>query len=231
MTLPTMTTSVYPYLQTLAGEQIKLGTIYCIGRNYREHAQEMNAPVPAEPVVFIKPPSAYVPDGGCIVAPEAGHLLHHEVEIVAVVGKVLRHASTADAASAIAGYAIGIDVTLRDIQQRAKEQGLPWSIAKGFATSAPMSHVVPAESIGSLDQLEFGLAVNGVERQRGTPSQMIWSVPELLAFLSKWFVLQAGDVVFTGTPEGVGPLANGDRIHAWLGDVVTLEVQVSIPAQ
>ncbi|GIV54773.1 MAG: acylpyruvase [Candidatus Kapaibacterium sp.] len=218
-----------PLLTTTSGDAIGLGVIYCIGRNYADHAREMNAPRPVEPIVFIKPPSAYVPDGGTVVAPAAGHLLHHEVEVVAVIGTALSHATPEAAAGAIMGYAVGIDVTLRDVQQRAKAEGLPWAVAKGFATSAPISRVVPASQIDRLDRIEFGLAVNGIERQRGKPAQMLWSVEELVAYLSKWFVLQPGDVVLTGTPQGVGPLEDGDRVHAWLGDAVTLDVQVHVP--
>jgi fumarylpyruvate hydrolase len=219
------------FLETTSGESIPLGTIYCIGRNYAEHAKEMQAAPPGEPIVFIKPPSAYVADGGMIVVPEAGHLVHHEVEIVAVIGRALHVASVEDAATAISGYAIGIDVTLRDLQQRAKAEGLPWAIAKGFATSAPISRVVPVQQVSTFAQTEFGLAVNGTSRQQGKPAEMIWSVPELISFLSRWFVLEPGDVVFTGTPSGVGSLADGDRVHAWFGSYVKLDVTVHIPAE
>ncbi|MCX8051256.1 MAG: fumarylacetoacetate hydrolase family protein [Chlorobi bacterium] len=216
-------------IETTDGGTFPIGTIYCIGRNYADHAREMNATVPDEPIVFIKPPSAYLPDGGTIVAPAPGHTLHHEVEIVAAIGERLHRATLDDARKAIVGYAVGIDVTLRDVQQRAKERGLPWATAKAFATSAPISRIVPAPMVESLDRLAFGLAVNGVVRQTGFAGDMIWSVPELVAYLSRWFILQPGDVVFTGTPDGVGPLADGDRVRAWLGEYVALDVAVHVP--
>ncbi len=215
------------YLEMLSGQTLPLGTIYCIGRNYADHAREMNAELPSEPVVFLKPPTSATSDGGTIRIPPNEQNAHHEVELVAVIGAHLHHATLDDAHRAVVGYAVGIDVTLRDRQSQAKKHGLPWALAKGFATSAPISPIVPAEAIPTIDELEFGLEVNGTVRQRATPRQMIWSVGELIVFLSQWFILAPGDVVFTGTPEGVGPLVEGDRVRAWLGDVVEMRLDVA----
>ncbi|KXB97872.1 MAG: hypothetical protein AA908_00165 [Chlorobi bacterium NICIL-2] len=215
-------------LEMLSGQSLPLGTIYCIGRNYADHAREMNAELPSEPVVFLKPPTSAISDGGTIRIPPNETNAHHEVELVAVIGAELHNASLDDAHRAIAGYAVGIDVTLRDRQTHAKQHGLPWALAKGFATSAPISRIVPAEAIPAIGDVEFGLEVNGTVRQRATPRRMIWSVEELIVFLSRWFILVPGDVVFTGTPEGVGPLAEGDRVRAWLGDAVELRLDVAV---
>lgn len=216
----------HPSLETTEGVRIPIGTIYCIGRNYVSHAHEMSASVPEEPIVFLKPATSFVPDGGTVIVPGGHHLVHHEVELVVVIGEPLYRVTTEQAQRAIRGYAVGIDVTLRDLQARAKEQGLPWALAKGFATSAPISAVVPATQLNELDGVEFGLAVNGQQRQRATPAAMIWSVPQLMAYLSQWFMLRPGDVVFTGSPEGVGPLEDGDDVFAWLSTYTTLRVRV-----
>ncbi|MCX7930215.1 MAG: fumarylacetoacetate hydrolase family protein [Chlorobi bacterium] len=216
-----------PTIEFANGRHVPLGTIYCIGRNYADHAREMNAAPPQEPIVFLKPPTAYISNGAAIRPPEAGHVLHHEVEVVVLIGEHLYRANLDEARAAIAAYAVGIDVTLRDLQSRAKHHGLPWAIAKGFATSAPISPFVPADSIASIDEVEFGLSVNSVIRQRGCPRSMIWSIPELLEYLSRWFVLQPGDVLFTGTPSGVGQLSENDVVHAWLGDYAQLDVVVA----
>lgn len=218
---------VEPHLRTLTGEVIPLRTIYCIGRNYTAHAREMNVEPPTEPVVFIKPPTSSIGDGGTIRIPRGEGIVHHEVELVAVIGESLHKSTPEQAHRAIQGYAVGIDVTLRDRQMQAKQQGLPWALAKSFATSAPISAVVPIEMISELQELEFGLEVNGTVRQRSWPRIMIWSVEVLVAFLSRWFRLMPGDVVFTGTPDGVGPLTEGDRVRAWLGNLVELHVDVA----
>ncbi|MCX7936785.1 MAG: fumarylacetoacetate hydrolase family protein [Chlorobi bacterium] len=216
-------------LEFTTGERVPLGTIYCIGRNYADHIREMHAAREEEPVVFLKSPCAYVPDGGTIVPPRMGHVLHHEVEIVAVIGAVIHRVTTEQAQHAIVGYGVGIDATLRDVQQHAKERGLPWEKAKAFATSAPISRIIPSAAIPALEETEMGLMVNGQVRQQAVAKQMIWSVPELVMYLSQWFILEPGDVIFTGTPAGVGPLVPGDRVYAWLGEHVTLHVTVEHP--
>jgi 2-keto-4-pentenoate hydratase/2-oxohepta-3-ene-1,7-dioic acid hydratase in catechol pathway len=131
------------------GTKIEVGTMYCIGKNYEKHAKEMGGDVPKDPVVFIKPPAAYISDGSDVILPDFSENVHHEVELVVVIGKDCSNVSRKEARNVIAGYGIGIDVTLRDIQQKAKEKGHPWAVAKGFVTSAPISKIIPADEFGS----------------------------------------------------------------------------------
>lgn len=213
------------YFKFTDGRELQVGTFYGIGRNYEAHAREMGGDVPAEIVVFLKPPAAFVEDGGTILLPEFSQLVHHELELVAVIGKECTQVSAAEALDYVAGYAVGIDVTLRDVQSRAREEGNPWAVSKGFATSAPVSMVVPAEAAGPNPDFVIELRVNGELRQKASTSQMVRSVGVLVEFLSNVFTLQPGDAIFTGTPEGVGPIADGDAIHAELKGFIALDVE------
>ena len=195
--------------------------IYCVGRNFADHAKEMGAPVPASkadrgtPVFFCKPADAVVLDG-VVPYPPGTHDLHHEVELVVALG--------ADAQ--VFGYAIGLDLTRRDLQSAAKAKGLPWDTGKAFDHSAPVSEIVRFDAIGPLAPRTLSLSVNGQGRQRSTLDQLIWDVPDILDELSKLFTLQAGDLVFMGTPAGVGPLVPGDAFEARLDDVLALQGHV-----
>lgn len=206
--------------------ELKVGTMYCIGQNYAEHAKEMGSVVSKSPVVFLKPPTAYLPEGESICIPNFSSNAHHEVELVVVIGKECRNISKNDALSYVAGYAVGIDVTLRDIQQKAKEKGHPWAVAKGFATSAPISKIVPSSEV-STPIFDLELSVNGTIRQQGSTSKMERSIETLIEYLSSVFILLPGDVIFTGTPEGVGHIVSGDEIHAGLKGFVELTVSVA----
>ncbi len=210
------------------GNTLPVGTIYCIGRNYAAHAAEMGAPVPTEPLVFLKPASAIVPSGTTVFCPPFSQQLEYEGEIVAILGKPLFCATFAEAEAAIAGYAAGIDLTLRDVQAEAKRSGQPWAVAKGFYRSAPVSPVIAASAVQL--PLEIHLLVNGESRQKGSTEQMIWQIPQLVVYLSKIFQLLPGDAVFTGTPAGVGAVKVGDRITAKLqqGTTVYTEVEVTV---
>ena len=168
----------------------------------------------AVPVVFLKPPTALVPDGGEVVLPRQSASVHHELELVAVVGTAGRHIAEGDALGHVAAYALGLDLTARDLQAEAKASKGPWSVAKGFDTFAPLGPLAAAEAVGDPGALEIALAVNGEERQRGTTAHMVHSVPRIVAFLSSVFTLEPGDLVYTGTPEGVGPVRDGDRLEA-----------------
>lgn len=188
-----------------------MATIYCIGRNYAAHAREMGAPADAEgePVVFLKPEAARLePPGPIRLPPDAG-AIHHEAELVVRVG----------AGPVAEALALGLDLTDRPRQAAARAAGLPWARAKGFRGSAPLGPFVPAADVGPLDQLTFTLAVNGAVRQHGHAARMLHSVPRLLAYLDEVFGLRPGDLVYTGTPEGVGPLALGDRLVLALAGV------------
>ncbi len=208
------------------GTTLPVGTMYGIGQNYAKHAKEMGGRVPKEPVVFIKPPAAYVADGGAVRLPDFSGNVHHEVELVVVIGKDCANIDKASASEYIAGFAVGIDVTLRDLQAKAKADGKPWAVAKGFATSAPISKVVPINEIADYSDLMLSLSVNGDIRQSASAGEMTRSVDMLIAYLSNVFTLRAGDCVFTGTPEGVGQIRKGDKIRAELTGYAELNVTV-----
>lgn len=210
------------------GRSMPVGTIYGIGQNYDKHAREMGSNLKrGEKIIFIKPASSYVPDGGTILLPKISNEIHHEVELVVIIGKECKNASKEDAWDYIAGFAIGIDATLRDLQKYAKEKGLPWAIAKGFRTSAPISRIVPVEQFEkNKKDFDFELIINGELRQIGNSLDMIYTVEELVEFLSSIYDLEPGDVIFTGTPEGVGKLNDGDVVEAILRGHIELKVTV-----
>ncbi len=197
----------------LEGRTVRAGTVLALGRNYAAHAREMNAP--AEPVVFIKPTTALLPGGGAIAWPEGSQLVHHEVELVLLLGAGGVRLEPDAAGRAIAGVAIGIDLTARDLQSQAKKAGAPWARAKGFPGSAPVSRFVAPERFDrDWARLDLDLTVDGAPRQQGSAASMLLDPPRIVALLSRWFELVPGDVVFTGTPEGVGPVRPGQRMRA-----------------
>lgn len=207
-----------PIIEFVSGKTMPIGDVYCIGRNYAAHAKELNNPVPKEPMVFLKPASSITPGGEDIVLPKQSNDVHHEVEVCVVLGDVHRNMTVEQSQKAIAGYAVGIDITARDIQLKAKEKGHPWSIAKGFASFAPIGRFVDSDSIENHANLSLELRINGELRQQGNTKDMIFSIPYLISFLSAIFDLQPGDIVFTGTPEGVGPISDGDKLEAVLNN-------------
>jgi 2-keto-4-pentenoate hydratase/2-oxohepta-3-ene-1,7-dioic acid hydratase in catechol pathway len=201
------------------GRTMDVGTLYCIGRNYAAHAAEMGATVPTDPIVFLKPPAAIIAEGSVIQLPSWSSDVHHEVELVAVIGKDADNVSIDDALDCVAGYAVGLDLTARDIQAGAKQRGEPWAVAKSWRGSAPISRVVP-RSISGDGPFVVSLDVNNVRRQHGRTSQMERSVATLVSFCSRVFTLRAGDAIFTGTPEGVARLNDGDHIVMTLDNLV-----------
>lgn len=209
------------------GTAMPVGTMYCIGKNYAAHAREMGGEVPGSPVVFLKPPAAYVPQGGVIRIPSFSQLVHHEVEMLVVIGEDCASVAREEAHRYIAGYGIGLDMTLRDVQTEAKKKGEPWAIAKGFVTSAPVSAIIPAAQFGSIPDFDLTLHVNGQLRQSGTTRDMERPVDMLVEYLSSVFTLRRGDCIFTGTPEGVGAVHSGDVLRAELIGSVALEVSVA----
>ena len=195
--------------------------IYCVGRNYAEHVREMGGDTAREaPVFFAKPADAVMANDAAIPYPSRTSNLHHEIELVIAIGRGGRDIHKDRALEHVFGYAVGNDLTRRDLQAASKQKGLPWDTSKGFDCSAPVSAIRPA-SQGHLSQGRIWLAVNGQKRQESDLAEMIWTVPEMLAELSTLFELKPGDLVFTGTPAGVGALKPGDRIE---GGIDGLEV-------
>jgi 2-keto-4-pentenoate hydratase/2-oxohepta-3-ene-1,7-dioic acid hydratase in catechol pathway len=214
-------------LEFTNGKQIESGIIYGIGQNYAEHARELGGEVPKDPVVFIKPGSALLADGGTVLMPEFSDNVHHEVELVIVLGKDCSNVSREDAADYIAGFAIGIDVTLRDIQFKAKEKGHPWSVAKGFRTSAPISKIIPYSEINDTNHtFQLELYVNDEQRQCDKTSKMERQPDLLIEYLSSVFDLRKGDMIYTGTPKGVSKLNSGDKVKAVLKDFLELNINI-----
>ncbi|SKA21259.1 fumarylacetoacetate hydrolase family protein [Novilysobacter spongiicola] len=211
--------------------------VYCVGRNFADHAREMGATAPSSradrgtPVFFCKPADAIVP-GGVVPYPPGTSELHHEVELVVALGADAPpgELDRLRAEALVFGYGIGLDLTRRDLQAAAKAKGLPWDVAKAFDRSAPVSELVVAADVPKLDGLGLELRVNGEVRQQGRFTDLIWDVPDILIELSRLFELRAGDVVFMGTPAGVGPLQPGDEYLARLGDVVELQGRIELPA-
>ena len=209
-----------------SSEKIPVGKILCLGRNYSAHAREMHAETLESPVVFLKPPTALLHEGGKIVIPSCSRDVHHEIEMVVAIGKDGKHISADRAFEYVSGYAVGLDMTLRDVQSEAKKKGLPWSVAKGFDTSAPVSRFVHTKQVKDPHALEMTLRVNGVVRQHSNTSNMMFRVEEMISYISSIFSLEAGDLIYTGTPEGVGGVVSGDLLEAELESVGTLRVSV-----
>ena len=209
-----------------SSEKIPVGKILCLGRNYSAHAREMHAETLESPVVFLKPPTALLHEGGKIVIPSCSRDVHHEIEMVVAIGKDGKHISADRAFEYVSGYAVGLDMTLRDVQSEAKQKGLTWSVAKGFDTSAPVARFVHTKQVKDPHALEMTLRVNGVVRQHSNTSNMMFRVEEMISYISSIFSLEAGDLIYTGTPEGVGGVVSGDLLEAELESVGTLQVSV-----
>jgi fumarylpyruvate hydrolase len=200
--------------------------IYCVGRNYNDHVVEMGGVPGREPPFFFqKPADALLVDGN-FPYPPATRDVHHEVELVVALQTGGKDIAVSNAAQHIYGYAVGIDMTRRDLQGEAKKAGRPWEVGKAFDHSAPIGEIVPKADIGALEHAGISLHVNGTQRQSSDISQMIWSVPEIISELSRLFELHAGDIIFTGTPSGVGPVQPGDKLHATIERVGELSLQV-----
>jgi len=202
--------------------------IVAVGRNYRDHRAELNNPVPKVPMLFMKPTTAYLEENnGPIVIPVDCQDLHHEVELAVVVGRRCRDVAAAAVMEHVAGYALALDMTARDLQEQCKSKGQPWEIAKGFDTSLPISRFISKEELPEPQDVELWCKVNGAQRQRGTTADMVFGIPELLAYISRRFTLEAGDLVLTGTPAGVGQVKAGDLITCGVGDVLSLSFTVA----
>jgi fumarylpyruvate hydrolase len=204
--------------------------IYCVGRNYAEHQKEMGFSGREAPFFFMKPADAVlpVPFGSVGEMPYPGETgnLHHEIELVVAIGKAGRNIAAADAAKHIYGYAVGLDMTRRDLQFALRDKGRPWDVAKGFDWSAPISPVKPIVVTGEITAAAIFLNVNGQRRQASDVSKLIWNVSETIEHLSKFYELRPGDLVFTGTPEGVGAVVKGDELEGGVAGIGTLKVRI-----
>lgn len=207
--------------------ELPVGKLLCIGRNYAEHADEMASDVPDQPMVFLKPSTAIVRSGDAVRLPPQSQEVHHEVELVAVIGTEGHRIPQDDALGHVAGYAVGLDMTARDLQAEAKEKRHPWSVAKGFDTFAPLGPITPAADVGDPNDLTLRLRVNGETRQEAHTRHMIFPVAELVHYCSQIFTLEPGDLLYTGTPSGVGPVEAGDELEATVTGGEPLRVQVT----
>ena len=205
--------------------------IYCVGRNYAEHAKEMGFTGREPPFFFMKPADAVVAveagQTGSVAYPTLTDNLHHEIELVVAIGKGGKNISAANALQHIYGYAVGLDMTRRDLQNEMKKQGRPWCIGKGFEQSAPIGPITPAAQAGGVEQAEITLRVNGQERQRSTVAQLIWSISETIEHLSAAWELQPGDLIYSGTPEGVGAVVRGDLLVGSVAGLEALSVRIA----
>ncbi len=206
--------------------EVNPSKIICLGRNYAEHAKELGHEVPKEPVIFLKPPSALIGPNQTIILPRKSREVHHEVELAVIIGKRGKDIPRERAMDYVLGYTVFMDITARDLQSEAKKKGLPWTVAKGFDTFAPIGpRIVPKEELDPSD-LEIGLRVNGEVRQLSRTSKMIFKIPEIIEYISSIMTLEKGDIIATGTPEGVGPLRNGDIVKAWIEGIGVLKENV-----
>jgi 5-carboxymethyl-2-hydroxymuconate isomerase len=210
----------------LEDQKIPVGKIVCIGRNYAEHIKELGNQTPDKPVIFIKPASSLLASGGQVVIPSHSDDCHHEIELAVLIGKKAKDVTAESALAHVSGYAVALDLTLRDVQGQQKAKGLPWEIAKAFDTSCPLSDFVPASQIDDPQKLQLKLTVSGEVRQNGNTRDMMRSIAELIAATSSYFTLEEGDVLLTGTPSGVGRIVSGDRLEASIEQVGVLSVSV-----
>ena len=212
-------------------ERFPVHRIYCVGRNYEEHAKEMGFTGREAPFFFLKPADALVvvEDGstGSIPYPSLTKNLHHEIELVVAIGTGGENIKAADAHKHIFGYAVGLDMTRRDLQGEMKKQGRPWCIGKGYDFSAPIGPITPAARAGDVSQAEIYLQVDGQDRQRSTVTKLIWNIAETIEHLSAAWALQPGDLIFTGTPEGVGAVVSGNTMKGAVAGLGTLSVKVA----
>ena len=218
--------SIYYKIKNRDKENVQIGKIICLVRNYLKHAEEMKAEKNEKPVIFLKPSSSVIFNEESIVIPKTSKCVHHEVELGVVIGQKGKKIPEEKSLDHILGYLLAVDVTARDIQSIAKKKGLPWTISKGFDTFTPISEVILKEKIPDPHDLNISLKVNGEERQKSNTKYMIKKTEEIIAFISKIMTLYPGDLILTGTPEGVNEIKEGDIIEAELENVCSLKIYV-----
>lgn len=207
-----------------------VGKVVCVGRNYAAHARELNNPVSAQPLLFMKPSTALTELAQPFPLPKHGTRCGYELEVALLIGQALTHAEASQTLAAVVGYGLALDLTVRDVQDQLKAQGHPWELAKAFDQSCPLSPFIAAEAIENPSQLGFQLHINETLRQDGNTADMLLTIPELLAYISRYFTLLPGDVVLTGTPAGVGDLQPADRLRLTLAGQYVFNTQVAISA-
>lgn len=210
-----------------AKRNISVGKIVCLARTYKKHAEEMKSKVPEDPLLFLKPASSVIFDGDSIIFPKISKCLHHEVELGIVIGEKCKKISSKNALDYVLGYCVTLDITARDIQSIAKKNGWPWGIAKCFDTFAPISNIILKEKISNPNNLNILLKVNGDVRQSSNTKNMVFTVEQIIEFISSVMTLEPGDLIMTGTPEGVAEIKKGDVLEAWLSDICSLKVFVT----
>lgn len=210
-----------------SGDRFPVRRIFCIGRNYAAHAREMGKDPDREPPFFFtKPADAVVPNGAKVAYPPLTKELHHEIELVVAIGREACDIDEGEALALVCGYAVGIDLTRRDLQAEAKALGRPWDVGKAFDQSAPCGALHLASQVGHPDSGRIWLAVNGEPKQSGDLSELIWSVPEMISILSRYFKLMPGDLIFTGTPAGVAALERGDRVTGGVEGLDEIAIEI-----
>ena len=200
-----------------------VGKILCVGRNYAEHARELGNEVPEFPLIFMKPPSTLIYDGDPIIHPSYSEEMHHEVELVLLIGHTIKNATLEESENAIIGYAVGLDMTLRDLQRRYKKEGSPWTLAKSFDSCAVVSNFIAKEDYKISGNEEIRLTKNGNQQQNSTVNKMIFSPSNIVQYLSQKMTLEKGDLIYSGTPEGVSKVNRGDILVSSITNVGKIE--------
>lgn len=214
-------------IPVVGGDPFPVRRVYCVGRNYAAHAREMgHDPDREDPFFFMKPADAIVPTGSRIPYPPQTKDLQHEIELVVALGKGGADIPVDNALDCVFGYAVGLDMTRRDLQGQAKKLGRPWDMGKGFDRAAPCAPIHPASKVGHLGNAAIWLKVNGETRQKSDLGMLIWSVPETIAYLSRFVELAPGDLIYSGTPEGVAAVVKGDTMHGHVDGLTDLEVTI-----
>jgi 2-keto-4-pentenoate hydratase/2-oxohepta-3-ene-1,7-dioic acid hydratase in catechol pathway len=208
------------------GDTVRIGKIICLAQTYKKHAQEMNSKINRDPLLFLKPSSSVIFNGNSIIIPSKSKCLHHEVELGVVIGKKCKNINKKNAMDYILGYLLALDITARDIQSEAKKKGWPWTIAKGFDTFAPISKLILKNKVKNPNNLDLILSLNGIVKQNSNTKNMVFSVEEIIEYISEIMTLEKGDLIMTGTPEGVGEISEGDIIEARLDNLCSLKIDV-----
>jgi len=217
---------VYYKFQNNEIEDLKVGKIICLARTYKKHAKEMRSEVPKEPLLFLKPSSSVIFNNESIIIPSITKDVHHEVELGVIIGSRCSKIKKKDALENVLGYLVALDITARDIQSIAKKNGWPWSIAKGFDTFCPISDAVLKERIVNVNNLDLSLKVNGEIRQKSNTNNMVFTVEEIIEYISNIMTLEPGDLILTGTPEGVNQIKKEDILESKLDEICSLRVNV-----